>query len=144
MYIPTIFVILFLAWMLTDGGKHSISGWWCAIGFVACAIYAPESALIVLAIVAVIMLPIGLFFVYAGALRLLEKGAKALPACWLFDGSAGAPAATPQRVTKDDSPACNDYHSFDGWIEAYKAWEAGKPIPFNAHNKSWRYGDDSY
>jgi hypothetical protein len=144
MYVPTIFVALFIAWMLTDGGKHSLSGWWCAIGFGACAIYAPESALIVLAILAVILLPIGLFFLYATAMHLVEKGAKALPACWLFDGAEGPPVATPKLLKNDDGPRCNDYHSFDGWIEAYKAWEAGKPIPFNAHNVHWRYGDDNY
>ena len=66
-------------------------------------------------------------------LSLLTRAAKALPACWLFDGAAGPPVK-PQRVTTDDGPAPNDYHSFDGWHEAYKAWEAGKPIPFNAHN----------
>ena len=77
---------------------------------------------------------------------LLERAAKALPACWLFDGSAGPPAApaAPRPLINDDGPSPSDYHTIDGWNTAYKAWKAGKPLPFNAHNKSWRYGDDDY
>lgn len=77
--------------------------------------------------------------------HLLTRAALALPACWLFDGNAGPPALpAPRGIKKDDGPSPSNYHSIDGWHEAYKAWQAGKPLPFNAHHVSWRYGDDSY
>ena len=106
--------------------------------YLVCCFYAPWLALCTVAI-GILFLSISLLC--HGGMWLLEQGAKALPSCWLFDGPAGTPAA-PRLKKNDDGPAANDYHSVDGWLEAVKAWEAGKPMPFNAHNVHWRDTDD--
>ena len=96
MYIPTGLAIVLVLWFLTDGDKRPLPGWLCAIGLIAFAGYNPGMSLVFLAIAAVILVPLGLFFLYAAGMHLLEKGAKAMPDCWLFDGPL--PQAEPPDV----------------------------------------------
>lgn len=96
MYVPAglLFVLALFFFMVHD--NRPLPGWLCTIGLIAFAVYAPGAALIVGALLALILVPVGLFFLYAGTMHLLEKGAKALPNCWLFDGPT--PTAAPPVV----------------------------------------------
>ena len=102
MYIPTGLVLVLVLWLLTKNDTRPLPGWLCALGLVAFAVYAPEAALLFLALAAVVAVPFLLVLGGIGALCGLSWLANALPDWRIFRAPAPKPElAHPIAVRSD-------------------------------------------